>query len=228
MADAHRPSVLCVDDDRDIAEIVQAILSDEGYAVSCLYHIQADALARLVGQLEPDCVLLDSTDPSGYRPAWLDAAALAQRRRRVPVIMFTAHARDAAEARAGTSARAQAAEFAAVLSKPFGLDELLEAVAGAIGQSVPFDRSRKGEADRTRELVAALRARGATNIAPSKLREWATFTDPRGALWQMYWWQLRGVYQLGRYDADGIMRMVGQFIDRDAAVGAALPDRQPD
>jgi hypothetical protein len=36
------------------------------------------------------------------------------------------------------------------------------------------------------------------------------------------------VYQLGRYDADGIMRMVGQFIDRDAAVGAALPDRQPD
>ena len=31
-----RPSILCVDDDRDVVEVVQAILEDEGYAVSSL------------------------------------------------------------------------------------------------------------------------------------------------------------------------------------------------
>jgi CheY-like chemotaxis protein len=220
---AQRPSVLCVDNDRDIAEIVQAVLSDEGYAVSCLYDGDGDALARLVGQLEPDCVLLDGSDPSGYHEAWLEAASLATRRRQVPVVMFTAHARDAAEARKRTSQRAQAADFAAVLSKPFHIDELLEAVDMATGRSVPFDRSHKGETERTRALVDALRARGAKDIAPSKRREWATFADANGILWQMYWWQLRGVYQLGRYDPEGVMRMMGQFTDRDAAIAAAIP-----
>jgi hypothetical protein len=43
------------------------------------------------------------------------------------------------------------------------------------------------------------------------------------ASWQMYWWQLRGVYQLGRYDPEGVMRMMGQFTDRDAAIAAAIP-----
>jgi CheY-like chemotaxis protein len=38
MPDSTMPSVLCVDDHRDIAEIVQAVLVDEGYAVSCLYE----------------------------------------------------------------------------------------------------------------------------------------------------------------------------------------------
>jgi hypothetical protein len=149
---------------------------------------------------------------------------LARRRRQVPVIMFTAHATEAAEAREGTSSRAQAAEFAAVLEKPFSLDDLLEAVAAATGQSVRFDRSRKADAERTRRLVNALRERGATHIAPSNLREWATFRDRRSALWQIYWWQLRGVYQVGRYDTGGRMRMVGQFTDRDVAIAAALPE----
>jgi hypothetical protein len=40
----------------------------------------------------------------------------------------------------------------------------------------------------------------------------------------MYWWQLRGVYQLGRYDAEGRMGMFGQFTDRDVAIAAALPE----
>ena len=48
MADPVAPQtqarVLCVDDDRDIAEIVQAVLIDAGYAVSCLYDLSGDAL----------------------------------------------------------------------------------------------------------------------------------------------------------------------------------------
>ena len=42
-----RPSVLCVDDDRDVVELLSAILEDEGYAVSSLYDFDEDALMRL-------------------------------------------------------------------------------------------------------------------------------------------------------------------------------------
>lgn len=218
------PRVLCVDDDRDIAEVVQAALDDEGYAVSCLYDADADKLARTVGQLEPDCVLLDSVSSVGYDEAWIEAASLGSRSRRVPVVMFTAHGLDAKEARTGTSERALAAQFVDVLEKPFHLDDLLRAVAKATGQSVRFDDSPAAERARTRALVEALHLRGATDIEPSVRREWATFRDKDGELCQMYWWQRRGVYQLGRFSAAGKLRMIGQFTDRDVAIAIALPE----
>lgn len=217
------PRVLCVDDDRDIAEIVQAVLADEGYAISCLYSLEDDALLRTIGRLEPDCVLLDSGSSGGYREGWVEAAALHLRQRTIPVVMFTAHSVDVREAREAASARAKAADFAAVLEKPFHLDDLLAAVATATGRSVPFDRSSEGEAQRTQSLVDALAQHGATEIQPSRMREWATFRDKRGRLCQVYWWQGRGVYQVGRYQETGPMTMVGQFVERDAAIEAALP-----
>lgn len=223
MPDKPGPSVLCVDDDHDIAEIVEAVLDDEGYAVSCLYTSDRGMLARTVGQLEPDCVLLDSASAVGYDQAWIEAASLGTRSRPVPVVMFTAHSQDAAEARTGSSERALAAHFVAVLEKPFQLDDLVAAVAKATGQAVPFNHSPAAEKARTRALVEALQARGATEVEPSKRREWATFRDKEGHLCQMYWWQSRGVYQLGRYQATGRMTMVGQFVDRDAAIEAVLP-----
>ncbi|HET6745766.1 MAG TPA: response regulator [Candidatus Limnocylindria bacterium] len=217
------PSVLVVDDDHDIAEIVQAVLTDEGYAVSCLYDLEGDAVMRAIGRLEPDCVLLDSVTPGGYEEGWAEAATLALRRRRIPVVMFTAHVLDAHEARTGASPRAKAAEFAAVVGKPFNLDELVAAVATATGRSVPFDRSAEGETKRTEALVATLAQHGATDIHPSRMREWATFLDVRQRLWQIYWWQGHGVYLVGRYRDVGRMTLVGQFVDRDAAIEAALP-----
>ena len=216
-------NVLCVDDDRDIAEIVQAVLTDEGYRVSCLYDLADNALIRTIGQLEPDVVLLDSGDPSDYGPGWATARQIHERGRPIPVVMFSAHQLAIKEARAGDSNRAEAAHFSAIVGKPFHLDELLAAVATAAGTSVPFDRSAAGEADRTRALVAALKQGGATDIDPSKMREWALFRDRNGRLTQLYWWQKRGVYQVGRYDASGILRMLGQFVERDAAIDVALP-----
>jgi CheY-like chemotaxis protein len=59
----NRPSVLVVDDDRDVAELIQAILTDAGYPTSCLYTLEDNALLRATGRLEPDCVLLDG--PAG-------------------------------------------------------------------------------------------------------------------------------------------------------------------
>jgi len=219
---ASGASVLCVDDDRDIAEIVQAVLEDEGYVVSCIYTNEHEALARAVGRLEPDCILLDGNSPMAF-DGWAQAASMANRRRRVPVVMFTGHVKDLAEARANTSDRAIAADFAAILEKPFNLDALLEAVATATGRSVPFDRSADGEAARTQELVAALKQRGATEIEPSERREWATFRDRKQHLCQIYWWQGRGVYQVGRYTEAGKLALIGQFIDRDVAIDIVLP-----
>lgn len=222
MPEDSAPRVLCVDDDRDVAEIVQAVLTDEGYAVSCLYSLEDDGLLRAVGRLEPDCVLLDGASSNAYDDGWAAAASLALRRRAIPVVMFTAHVKDTQEAREGVTERAVAADFDAVLDKPFDLDDLLAAVAQATGHSVPFDRTAAGESERTRSLVETLTQRGATDISPSRRREWATFRDERGRLCQLYWWQIRGVYQLGRYQESGRMTMVGQFVNRDVAIEAAL------
>ncbi|HEX6655323.1 MAG TPA: response regulator [Candidatus Limnocylindria bacterium] len=218
-----RAKVLCVDADRDIAEILLAVLTDEGYDVSLLYDVAADAVLRAVGRVEPDAVLLDTSGSVNYGEGWQIAASIHARPRPVPVVMFTAHAREVAEARAGTSPRSRDAAFVAVLPKPFELDELLVTVAAAARGSTPFEHSQRAENRRTRELVAALAARGATNIKPSALREWALFSDDGGHLVQLYWWQLRGVYQVGRYDEEGLLVMLGQVLDRDLAIDLVLP-----
>jgi CheY-like chemotaxis protein len=224
---SERRTILCVDEDRDIAEILQALFTDEGYATSCLYHVENDAVMRAVGRLEPDVVLLDSGNPADYGASWQLAAALHTRPRPVPVVMFTAHQSALDEAREGTTQRAEAAAFAAIVGKPFDIDELLVTVARAAGRSVPFDRSTVAEASRTKELVKALRLHGAADIKPSKMREWALFRDRAGSLVQIYWWQQGGVYEVGRYRDTGEMTMIGQFVDRDLAIELVLPAEEP-
>ena len=218
----NKPVILCVDDDRDIAEVVEAILVDEGYEVSCLFTLDDNALHRAVGRLEPDCVLLDGLPGPEYG-SWESAAWLEHRERSVPVVMFTAHQGDSREAQEAHTDRARQAGFAAVLLKPFHIDELLAAVATAVGNSRPFGRGEAAEEARTATLVAALEARGAIDVNPSTNREWASFRDADGRQWQINWWQGRGVYQLGSYGEDGIMASVGQFTELEAAIEAALP-----
>ena len=218
-----KPRVLCVDDDRDVAEVVQAILADAGYAVSCLYDVSDDALRRAVGRLEPDCVLLDGVPGAEYG-SWNSAAWLDQRLRHIPVVMFTAHHLDVEEAEEGSSKRAREADFFAVIEKPFQIDELLDVVARAVGEGTPFERGQSAEAERTQALVKALEAHGAKDIEPSHRREWATFRDSKQRLFQIYWWQDRGVYQVARFNPDGKMEMIGQFNELAAAVEIALPD----
>lgn len=216
-------SVLLVDNDRDVAEVVSAILTDEGYEVVVLGGTDHDSIAGAVGRIEPDCILLDGADEAEFGESWTEAAYLSQRARAVPTIMFTAHAGDALEAREGTTDRAQLAGFAAILAKPFSLDELLDAVALAAGRSDRFDRTEAGDNRRTHELVEALSGSGATDIRTSERREWATFVSPLDEhIYQLYWWQRLGVYILGRYGEDAHLERVGQFYERRAAIGAAL------
>ena len=135
---ALRPRVLCVEDDRDTGETVQAILADEGYDVTLLFEITDGALRRAIGDLEPDCILLDSSSRTDYGESWRAAAWIRHRARAVPVVMFTAHSADSHEALANLTERAQEAGFAAVLLKPFSIDQLVNAVSIAVARPQPL------------------------------------------------------------------------------------------
>ena len=219
--------VLVIDADQDIADIVYVVLSDAGYLVSVLASVDPDAIRTAVGQLEPDCVLLDGASPAGYGTSWTEAAWLSRRDRPIPVIMFTVDLPARREAREATSARSQAAGFHAVLNKPFDLDELLEVVASAVGRSVRFDPSPAAEAGRTERLRASLEAAGAQEIHLSTRREWANFKTADGTLVQLYWWQRDGVYCVIRHaPSGGRLDQVGRFHDLNAAITLGMSVRR--
>jgi CheY-like chemotaxis protein len=217
------PRVLLVDDDADLIEVVSAVLGDEGYEVCLPDGTEPDEVQRAVNRHEPDCILLDSAQRVEYGASWESAARIQRRHRQVPTVMFTGHELDSEEARDGRTQRAAAAGFSAVLSKPFGLDDLLKVVHQSVAKSQPFDESRAAERGRTAALVSALDAAGAVDIRPSSRREWANFRSPSGDEMQLYWWQSRGQYLVGRYTADGLRLLpVGRYFSVDDAVAAAL------
>ena len=215
--------VLVVDDDADVVDVVFAILTDEGYTVSTVTDPSHEPILAAVGKQEPDCILLDARGGTDYGTSWDEAAYLAARGRPIPTIMFSAHAADLREAREGESERAREAQFAAILAKPFTLDDLVTAVAAACGMSEPFNRTAKGDKARTAALAARLRQEGATDIRTSERREWATF-QPKGAdrICQLYWWQGMGVYLVGAYRDDGTLKLIGHFFELEAAIAAAI------
>lgn len=131
---APRPRVLCVDDDHDTGETVQAILGDEGYDVTCLFEITEAELRRVIREVEPDCVLLDSSSHTDYGESWGAAAWIRHLASAVPVVMFSAHLADSREAMANRTERARDAGFAAVVLKPFSIDQLVDAVSTAIAR----------------------------------------------------------------------------------------------
>ena len=211
--------VLVVDDDADVADVVLAILSDDGYVVSTLTDTAHESIRAAVGKQEPDCILLDGSPGPDYGPSWAEAAYLAARARSVPTVMFSAHAGDVREARSDETDRAHAA----IVAKPFALDDLLAAVATACGKSEPFNQSAEGDRERTVALIRRLRQEGATDIRTSDRREWATFR-PKDAdkIRQLYWWQRMGVYLVGSYDDEGTLKRIGHFFELDAAIAAAF------
>jgi CheY-like chemotaxis protein len=126
------PSVLIVDNDSVIAQLVGEMLTDEGYQVKVLLDTSAIAVQTAVVHDFPSCVVLDGRGHDDYGESWQTAAWLKQRPAPVPVIMLTGHRRVAEEARAGETPRSQAASFVAILEKPFNLDDLVAAVGRAV------------------------------------------------------------------------------------------------
>ena len=210
-------SVVVVDDDRDIAELVQTILLDEGFKVSCLYTPSADDVKAAVDRLEPDLVLLDGGHPATYGPSWDIATWLAARPRPVPTVMLTGHRADLEEAMLATTDRARAAQVAATISKPFDIDHLIRTVHMAVGDTPPL--SDRQDADDLARLLETLRVAGADELAGSTIdRVWATFRGGNDrALYKVYRWRAAEVYFIGRYGPDGQQLLpLAQFATLDA------------
>ena len=211
--------ILVVDDDRDIAEVVQTILLDEGFRVTCLYTPNAEEVKATVEALAPSAVLLDGAASSGYGGSWEIAKWLTQREPVIPTLMLTAHVAEQEEAVRDETDRAKLARVAGIITKPFDVDHLLSTLRLAIGDTPPVLDEREA-ADLAR-LLEALRAAGATEVASSRLgRVWATFRlGSDSAPYKVYRWRAADTYFLGKYSETGAqLQPLGQFHTLDGLI----------
>jgi DNA-binding response OmpR family regulator len=124
-------TILVVEDDRMIAEVISELLGDEGYTVR-LAHTGEAALAAMQAE-RPDLVILDYhlPDMSGMEVA---QTARAQGLETMPMVLMSATHPQHIRQEIGT--------FAAYVFKPFDAGELLDCVARCIqvdgsGESAP-------------------------------------------------------------------------------------------
>jgi CheY-like chemotaxis protein len=116
MRAATSDTILVVDDDRAIREILADVLGLEGYPVVTAVN-GAEALAQVEHAL-PRLILLDMRMP--VMDGWAFARALRERGLELPIVVMTA----------AQNARAWAREVGAdhFLAKPFELDDLIALV----------------------------------------------------------------------------------------------------
>jgi len=109
--------ILVVDDDAGIRAVLKMALEDEGYLVSLATN-GCEALDR-IAERAPALILLDLNMP--VMTGWELQDRLRNRQSTIPVIFMTA----------GSCADVEAMRHHAAgsLCKPFGLDEVLDAVA---------------------------------------------------------------------------------------------------
>ncbi len=121
-----RQTILVVDDDAAIREVVAEVLEEEGYRVTAASSGQ-DALAAIDAD-EPALVVLDMRMP--VMNGWEFAEQLGERPgRRIPLLVMTA-AVDAVQ-------RAAEIGAAGTLSKPFDLTDLIDLVQTLIESPAP-------------------------------------------------------------------------------------------
>lgn len=81
-------SIMLVEDDDDIRDVLESVLSDEGYSVNSFESLPA-ASDWLAGEAaRPDLILLDFMFPNGNSSAFLSALRL--RADHVPVLLMSA------------------------------------------------------------------------------------------------------------------------------------------
>lgn len=108
-------TILIVEDDPAIAEMLQTVLQDEGYDVVTAYD-GVDAQERLV-QRRCDLILADLMMPRLDGRELRAALAAQPDYRHVPMVLMTA---------ASNLVAGDQRDFAALLPKPFHLDTLLD------------------------------------------------------------------------------------------------------
>jgi signal transduction histidine kinase len=123
--------VLLVEDEPSVSKLVGKLLDDAGYEHESISD--HNEITGAIARRKPRCVILDS-DPgsAGHKRSWADAAAIRRANPDLPVLMFTADPTAMAEARAMTTARSKAANYAGVLDKPFLVVEFLATLKHAV------------------------------------------------------------------------------------------------
>ena len=118
------PTVLVVDDEFGIVDVVETILADEGYRVLTACNGK-QGLVRL-SEERPDVVLLDLMMPILGGAEMLRAMAAEPAHQRIPVIMMSSLREDVIAERCKG--------YAAFLHKPFRVAAVLSTVARVLGR----------------------------------------------------------------------------------------------
>ena len=114
-----------VEDDESISAVTKHLLEAERFRVDVLARMTPDAVDDAITRFAPDVVLLDSAAASEFGAAWEVAARFRQVPAAPALIMFSAHSAAAHEAREGATPRSVAAGFAAIVEKPFSIEDLV-------------------------------------------------------------------------------------------------------
>jgi FixJ family two-component response regulator len=131
---SHKPLIAIVDDDESIRDALQLLLESTG--CRCIAFASAEHFLVSSDLSATACLILDVRMPG------IDGIELQRRLRaagyRIPTIVLTAHADDAARARA---LRAGAVAF---LPKPFKANILLEAVTASLRRAAGTSEDSRG------------------------------------------------------------------------------------
>ena len=120
-------TVLVVDDEALIAMALEAALEDAGYDVATAANGR-QGLERLAEAPRPEIVLLDMMMPVMNGPAMLAAMAADPDLAGIPVVVLSSLPEEAIRARVGVG-------VAAILLKPCTAEQVLDAIARALGQA---------------------------------------------------------------------------------------------
>ena len=135
-SNSKRGSILIVDDESGIVDVLSAVLTDEGYRVEGAAHGQ-DALDK-IAEGHPDLMVLDLEMPVLDGADTLRALRADEARSRLPVLMMSGLTESIVKRRCRG--------YQAFLRKPFTLDELLATVARLIKSSGARPRTARGKA----------------------------------------------------------------------------------
>jgi DNA-binding response OmpR family regulator len=124
-------TIVIVDDEFSLAEVVAAALSDVGFRVWVAPN-GAHGL-KVMSEHRPDLVILDCMMPILDGPGVLAAMRADERLDRVPVVMMSSLPEAAIPGGPGHAVRRGGDGYVAFLRKPFDFDDLLGVVGLAIG-----------------------------------------------------------------------------------------------
>ena len=122
--DGHLPRVLLVDDDDDLADALRQSLHDAGFAIATVRH--GAAALELIGQIEPDVILLDLTMP--IMDGWSFAEQYRRQAKPPASLILVSAMKDIEE----SARRIGAATF---IQKPFELTDVLSKIDHCIAAS---------------------------------------------------------------------------------------------